>query len=327
MSDAVDFARFTNRARRVISLAHEQASDLRHDKIYPEHVLLGLAEEEKGSAGRVLRDLGLRPDRIREMVLRLRPAGDLSSSAPDALMLDDSTDELFRLAIAEASNMGHSYVGTEHLLLASILLGDSNSLTALRRLGLTPAQVRRQTRRVLEEPPVLRPTSFTLSSASLEAAESMFSKIDDLQSQVAELEGKLGDDAPIGVERISEIADSIEQSRRELTAPVTLPSIEDMSIRLVPSHRLERLEEYRADEGYALLAAGLFGGGLLGLLVSLATAEISSLSAPSIAVLVLLLLLTVASAYWIHRIRSRVARIRERMLWPERSSSGEQKNS
>ena len=67
--------RFTQRARRVLALAHEEAESLHQSSIYTEHLLLGLIEEEGGVAGRALRDLGLESDRVREMVERLSGYG------------------------------------------------------------------------------------------------------------------------------------------------------------------------------------------------------------------------------------------------------------
>ena len=67
--------RFTQRARRVLSLAHQEAERMHQNAISTEHVLLGLIEEEGGIAGRVLRDLGLEPERVREMVERLGGIG------------------------------------------------------------------------------------------------------------------------------------------------------------------------------------------------------------------------------------------------------------
>src|SRR5665648_705601 len=67
---------FTQRARRVLSLAHQEAEKMRQEAISTEHLLMGLIQEEGGVAGRVLRDLGLEQDRIREMVERLGGMGD-----------------------------------------------------------------------------------------------------------------------------------------------------------------------------------------------------------------------------------------------------------
>src|SRR5512141_527332 len=104
--------RFTQRARRVLALAHQEAERMRQDTIGTEHLLLGLIQEEGGVAGRVLRDLGLEPDRVREMVERLSGFGQARSGKVD---LSAGTQKVLEDAFDEARRMGHHYIGTEHL--------------------------------------------------------------------------------------------------------------------------------------------------------------------------------------------------------------------
>ncbi len=139
--------RFTQRARRVLSLAHSEAERARHNYIGTEHLLLGLTDEDGGVAGRVLRELGLDPARVREMVERLSPSGRHSGGKID---LAPDTQQVLEYAVEEARRMGHHYIGTEHILLALVRV-DGVALEVLRRLGVTPEQIRRQTRRVLNE--------------------------------------------------------------------------------------------------------------------------------------------------------------------------------
>ncbi len=147
--------RFTQRARRVLSLAHQEAEHARQNNIGTEHLLLGLMDEEGGVAGRVLRDLGLTPERVREVVLRV------SSSAanfdPKQVELAPETQQVLEYAVDEARRLGHHYIGTEHILLALVRV-ESTGMEALRRLGVTADQIRRQTRRVLNETASPSPT-------------------------------------------------------------------------------------------------------------------------------------------------------------------------
>src|SRR5512146_85063 len=140
--------RFTQRARRVLSLAHQEAERMRQNVIGTEHLLLGLIEEEGGVAGRVLRELGLEPDRVREMVERMSGFGQYRGGKID---LAPGTQQVLEFAIEEARRMGHHYIGTEHLLLGLVRSQDGMAMEVLRKLGVTSEQIRRQTRRILQE--------------------------------------------------------------------------------------------------------------------------------------------------------------------------------
>ncbi len=148
--------RFTQRARRVLSLAHQEAERMHHDHIGTEHLLLGLIREEGGVAGRVLRELGLEPDRVQEMVERLTGLGQYRGAKLD---LAPGTQQVLEYAVDEARRMGHHYIGTEHLLLGLVRYGEGIALDVLRKLGVTPEQIRRQTRRVLQESSAARRTT------------------------------------------------------------------------------------------------------------------------------------------------------------------------
>jgi ATP-dependent Clp protease ATP-binding subunit ClpC len=138
---------FTQRARRVLSLANTEAERARQSYIGTEHLLLGLADEDGGVAGRVLRELGLETARVREMVERVSPAGRAIGGKID---LAPDTQQVLKFAVDEARRLGHHYIGTEHILLALVRV-EGVAMDVLRRLGVTPDQIRRQTRRVLNE--------------------------------------------------------------------------------------------------------------------------------------------------------------------------------
>ena len=140
--------RFTQRARRVLSLAHEEAERMRHTHIGTEHLLLGLMLEDGGIAGRVLRELGLEFDRVRDLIERMVGLGEYTTQRPT---LSPGTQKVLELAVDQARELGHHYIGVEHLLLGIIALEEGIALDALRQLGVTPEQVRRQTHRILKE--------------------------------------------------------------------------------------------------------------------------------------------------------------------------------
>jgi ATP-dependent Clp protease ATP-binding subunit ClpC len=161
--------RFTQRARRVLSLAHQEAERARQNNIGTEHLLLGLMDEEGGVAGRVLRELGMTPDRVREIVQRV--SGTIPDFDPNRIELAAETQQVLEFAVDEARRLGHHYIGTEHILLGLVRI-ESVAMEALRRLGVTPDQIRRQTRRVLNESASSSPTPAGPSPSSRGAASS-----------------------------------------------------------------------------------------------------------------------------------------------------------
>ncbi len=140
--------RFTQRARRVLSLAHEEAERLRQPYINTEHILMGLILEEGGVAGKALRDLGLEPDRVREVIEHLSGYGLQESGI---IELSTGAQQVLENAIEDARALGNPIIGTEHLLLGLTRVTDGAALEVLKKLGVTPEQVRRQTRRVMQE--------------------------------------------------------------------------------------------------------------------------------------------------------------------------------
>ena len=144
--------RFTQRARRALSLAQEEAERLQHSSIGTEHLLLGLIREDGGVAGRVLRELGLELPRVEELVRRLSKESNRNPNVE--LGLSPGTKKVLEYAVDEARRMGHHYIGTEHLLLGLIRETQNPALEVLRRLGISPQEVRRQTRNVLQDSPL-----------------------------------------------------------------------------------------------------------------------------------------------------------------------------
>ena len=148
-----NWERFTQRARRVLSLAQEEAERLNHNYIGSEHVLIGLLREEGGVAGRVLRELGLDAVRVQAMVERL--SGGPGTRTPfTKIELSPSTKRVLELAVEEARRMGQHYISTEHLLLGLARQNEGLAIDVLRKFGISAEQIRRQTRRMLRESPV-----------------------------------------------------------------------------------------------------------------------------------------------------------------------------
>ncbi|TEU08716.1 MAG: ATP-dependent Clp protease ATP-binding subunit [Anaerolineales bacterium] len=133
--------RFTQRARQSLSLAQEEAKRMRHGFIGTEHLLLGLLRAEQGIASRVLSNLGLSSDQVRDAVERMVGRG---KQAGSRLELSDETKRILQQAVREAKRLGHRYIGTEHLLLALARGQDTMASAILRGLNVKPEIVRRR---------------------------------------------------------------------------------------------------------------------------------------------------------------------------------------
>jgi len=140
--------RFTQRARRVLSIAHQEAERMRHSYIGTEHLLLGLMMEEGGVSARVLQELGLDTKQVKEVVELLTGMGQAPSSHPE---LSPGMQKVLEQALEQARELGNHYIGVEHLLLGLVEHNEGIAIDALSKMGVTPAQVRRQTERILKE--------------------------------------------------------------------------------------------------------------------------------------------------------------------------------
>jgi ATP-dependent Clp protease ATP-binding subunit ClpC len=201
--------RFTQRARRVLSLAQEEAERMRHAYIGTEHLLLGLMREEGGVAGRVLRDLGVEQRRVQEMVERFTGASAGRASTVSKVDLAPGTKRVLELAVDEARRMGHHYIGTEHLLLGMVRQNEGVAMDVLKKLGISAEQIRRQTRRVLQENPVQSANRAPAASTAARKERPKTPLVDQLATDLTALaeEGKL--DPVIGrqmeIERVIQI--------------------------------------------------------------------------------------------------------------------------
>lgn len=201
--------RFTQRARRVLSLAHKEAERMRHAQIGTEHLLLGLLRDQGGIAGRVLRELGLDIESVLTVTESITGYGDYHG---DALALSPGTQRVLELAVEEARSLGHHYIGVEHILLGLMEHGKGIANDVLSQLGLTSDQIRRQTLRVIEETKQknkLQRESKRSRSSKRGKSKSATPMVDQLAVNLTELaeEGKL--DPVIGrkteIERVVQI--------------------------------------------------------------------------------------------------------------------------
>lgn len=142
------FNRFTERARKVILLAKEEAKRFNHDYIGTEHILLGLVREGEGVAAAVLASFGLSPDKIRLEVEKLVQPGPSTVVSGD-LPFTPKAKKVIELAMEEARALGHNYIGTEHLLLGLIREGEGIASQVLMNSGLELDKVREEVMNLL----------------------------------------------------------------------------------------------------------------------------------------------------------------------------------
>ncbi len=136
------FGRFTERAQRVVVLAQEEARRLGHNMVGTEHVLLGLVAEGDGVAARALQALGISLEKVRAEVEKVIGRGE---GAPQAnIIFTPRAKRVLELAFDEARQFGHTYIGTEHILLGLIREGEGVAAQVLRNLGADLDKVRRQ---------------------------------------------------------------------------------------------------------------------------------------------------------------------------------------
>jgi hypothetical protein len=136
------FQRFTDRARRVVVLAQEEARRLEHNHIGTEHILLGLIREGEGVAANALKSLGISLDPVRQQVEEIIGRG---QEAPQGhVPFTPRAKKVLELSLRESKQLGHNYIGTEHILLGLIREGDGVAAQVLVRLGADLNRVRQQ---------------------------------------------------------------------------------------------------------------------------------------------------------------------------------------
>ena len=132
------FGRFTERAQKAILLSQEEAKKMNHDYVGTEHVLLGLVAEAQGVAATSLKEEGVDLEKTRKEVEKAVGAGE---SDEDIRGFTPRTKRIFELSFLQARNLGHNYVGTEHILLGLLAEGEGVAIVVLKRLGVDLKQL------------------------------------------------------------------------------------------------------------------------------------------------------------------------------------------
>src|SRR5213595_3844943 len=158
------FERFTDRARRVVVLAQEEARMLNHNYIGTEHILLGLIHEGEGVAAKALESLGISLEAVRQQVEEIIGQG---QAAPTGhIPFTPRAKKVLELSLREALQLGHNYIGTEHILLGLIREGEGVAAQVLVKLGADLNRVRQQVNQLLHGYQGKEPTTAGGSSES-----------------------------------------------------------------------------------------------------------------------------------------------------------------
>ena len=230
------FERFTDRARRVVVLAQEEARMLNHNYIGTEHILLGLIHEGEGVAARALESLGVSLETVRLQVEEIIGQGQEAPSGH--IPFTPRAKKVIELAGREAQDLGHNYIGTEHLLLGLIREGDGVAAQVLARLGVDLAAARLQVTGLLHG----RAGSVLLSQRPRRGRrerdrlfDDALARIDALDRQLAAIERWIGMRPDLG-----DIDQQIVQVRRDKEAAIDTQRLRDRRHLARPGERTAR---------------------------------------------------------------------------------------
>lgn len=211
------FERFTDRARRVVVLAQDEARMLNHNYIGTEHILLGLIHEGEGVAAKALESLGISLDVVRQQVVDI--IGEGQQAPTGHIPFTPRAKKVLELSLREALQLGHNHIGTEHILLGLIREGEGVAAQVLGNLGADLGRVRQQVLQLLQGQPGGGKEAVTAGGGPQEGTPSGSAVLDQFGRNLTQLarEGKL--DPVIGrgteTERVMQVL-----SRRTKNNPV-----------------------------------------------------------------------------------------------------------
>jgi ATP-dependent Clp protease ATP-binding subunit ClpC len=242
------FEKFSESARRVLTLAQEEAQRFNHPNIGPEHILLGIVGEPDGVAAKVLVNLGISLNKVRSAVEFIIGHGEGSSRAE--VGLSPGAKRVIELAIDEARYIGHNYIGTEHLLLGLLREGEGIAARVLDSLGITLEKARSEIQKVQEQG-VSRPAK---ASASPGRTPSRTPALDQLGTDLtaSARSGKL--DPVIGREKeIERIIQILSRRTKNNPALIGEPGVGKTAIVEKLAHRIASGEVPETLEGKRLI--------------------------------------------------------------------------
>jgi hypothetical protein len=182
------FQRFTDRARKVVVLAQEEARMLNHDYVGTEHILLGLIHEGEGVAAKALESLGISLEAVRQQVGEIAGRGE--QAPPGHIPFTPRAKKVLELTLRESLQLGHSYIGTEHILLGLIREGEGTAAQVLVRLGADLNRVRQQVIQLLHGHQGKEPASAGLRRGRV--PPDVLARLTAIESRLSAIEQRVG---------------------------------------------------------------------------------------------------------------------------------------
>jgi ATP-dependent Clp protease ATP-binding subunit ClpC len=220
------FERFTDRARRVVVLAQEEARMLNHDYVGTEHILVALIREGGGVAAQALESLGITEEAARQQVAEVVGP---SQTGPQRghLPMTSPAKKTLQLSLREAIALGHAYIGTEHILLGLVREDDGVAVRVLNSLGVDPNRVRQQViqlvsaRRVQEEPG----TGRAAGRGKRKLLSELRGRLDALDWRLSVLEQRVGTSPDL-----AQLDQEITQVRRDKESAIDAQDFENAAV-------------------------------------------------------------------------------------------------
>jgi ATP-dependent Clp protease ATP-binding subunit ClpC len=220
------FERFTDRARRVVVLAQEEARMFNHDYVGTEHILLALIREGGGVAAQALASLGITEEAARQQLEEILGPGQ-PGPRQGHLPMTPRAKKTLQLSLREAIALGHAYIGTEHVLLGLVRAGEGAGMRILNGLGADPARVRQQViqlvsaRRVQQEPGTGRATG----RGKRKLLSELRGRLDSLEWRLSVLEQRVGTAPDLG-----QLDQEISQVRRDKESAIDAQDFENAAV-------------------------------------------------------------------------------------------------
>ena len=226
------FERFTDRARRVVVLAQEEARMLNHDYIGTEHLLLGLIHEGKGVAARALDGMGITEEAVRQQVEEIVGRGQQAARSGH-IPFTPRAKKVLKLSLREALQLGHPYIGTEHILLGLIREGEGVAAQVLVRLGADLDRTRHQVVELLHGYQGQDETAAARARRRLGGVPrrerrllpELLTRFDSIESRLSAVEQRVGTGPDL-----RDLDEEIRQARRDKEAAIDAEDFETAAV-------------------------------------------------------------------------------------------------